>query len=343
MEQRRRAPSGENYLHTTPVIAMVSMYRLVHKRRIRNAPPIATLGRDHLNTHRSRRRLMPVLLALTISMLALLAAAGMASALSQGRYVALGDSYTAGPLTGPPTAEDAPLGCIQSITNYPHLIRPLTGLRDFTDVSCSGGQTKDMTGSQGVTPGPAKPQFDALTADTRLVTLGIGGNDIGFSSIATDCLNASPFGHPCFDKFVKNGVDSLAQRITAAGPSVGAVVRGIHDRSPNAKVFVVGYPDILPETGVGCWPILPISNTDLKYLISVEKNLNAMIKAQAQANGAIYVDTYGPSIGHDSCKGPATRWIEAVIPTLPGAPIHPNTAGEAAMAAIVWKAIYANS
>jgi lysophospholipase L1-like esterase len=294
-----------------------------------------------LNTYLLRRRILPS--ALVVSLLVLMVSAAGASALTADRYVALGDSYTAGPLVGPPTAEDAPLGCIQSVNNYPHLIRPLTGLRDFTDVSCSGAQTRDMLGSQGVTPGPARPQFNALTADTKLVTLGIGGNDVGFSSIATACLNASPFGHPCFDKYVKNGVDTLAQRIAAAGPSIGAVVQGIRARSPQAKIFVVGYPDILPDNGKGCWPILPISNTDLKYLVSVEKNLNAMLKAQAQANGAVFVDTYTPSIGHDACQGPTKRWIEAVVPLLPGAPIHPNTAGEAAMASIVWKAIRANS
>lgn len=294
-----------------------------------------------MNTFLLRRHAL--MATLIIALVALLASAAGASALTSGRYVALGDSYTAGPLVGPPTTEDVPLGCIQSINNYPHLIRPLTGLRDFTDASCSGAQTRDMLGSQGVTPGPAKPQFNALTEQTKLVTLGIGGNDVGFSSIATACLNASPFGHPCFDKYVKNGVDTLAQRITAAGPSIAAVIQGIRARSPQAKIFVVGYPDILPDNGKGCWPILPISNTDLKYLVSVEKNLNAMLKAQAQGNGAYFVDTYTPSIGHDACQGPAKRWIEAVVPLLPGAPIHPNTAGEAAMASIVWNAIRAAS
>lgn len=289
------------------------------------------------------RRALPASITLLLALVVLLAVAGAASALTPGRYVALGDSYTAGPLVGPPTTEDAPLGCIQSVNNYPHLIRPLTGLRHYTDVSCSGAQTKHMTEPQGVTPGPAKPQFDALTADTKLVTLGIGGNDVGFSSIATSCLNASPFGSPCRNKYVVGGVDTLAQRITAAAPKIAATVAGIKNRSPLAKIFVLGYPDILPENGVGCWPILPISNTDLRYLITVEKNLNAMIKGAAQEQGAIYVDTYGPSIGHDACKGPSKRWIEAVIPTLPGAPIHPNAAGEAAMASILWKAIRANS
>lgn len=290
-----------------------------------------------------RRPLLTTLLAFSIALVALLATASLASAFSQGRYVALGDSYTAGPLVGPPTTEDAPLGCIQSINNYPHLIRPLTGLRDFTDVSCSGAQTEDMLGSQGVTPGPAKPQFDALTAVTRLVTVGIGGNDIGFSSIITDCISALPWGTPCQNKYRKGGVDQIAQRINATAPDIAAVVQGIKARSPIAKVFVVGYPDILPTNGRGCWPVLPVTNSDLGYLLGVLKNLNAMLKAQAEANGAVFVDTFTPSIGHDACKGPLSRWIEPLVPTLPGAPVHPNTAGEAAMAAIVWRSIYLHS
>lgn len=289
-------------------------------------------------------RLRLVLLAAVVASLMLLTTAGSSSAaLTEGRYVALGDSYTAGPLVGLPTIEDVPLGCIQSINNYPHLIRPLTGLRHYTDASCSGAQTKHMLESQGVTPGPAKPQFNALTADTKLVTLGIGGNDIGFSSIATDCLSISPFGSVCKNKFVKKGVDALAQRIQGAAPKIAAVINGIRQRSPLAKIFVLGYPDILPDNGIGCWPVVPVTNTDVKYLVSVEKALNTMIKQQAQANGAIYVDTYGPSVGHDACKGPTKRWVEAVIPLLPGAPLHPNIFGEAAMAQITWNTIRAHS
>ena len=52
-----------------------------------------------------------------------------------------------------------------------------------------------MTAPQGVTPGPNPPQFDALDADTQIVTFNIGGNDIGFTGIAENCLSPSPIGH----------------------------------------------------------------------------------------------------------------------------------------------------
>jgi hypothetical protein len=110
-------------------------------------------------------------------------------------YVALGDSYTAGPLI--PLQETNPLGCLRSDHNYPHLVAAALGVVEFRDPSCSGAETDDMTQPQGVTPGPNPPQFDSLAHNTGLVTLGIGGNDIGFSEVAESCASLTPTGHPC--------------------------------------------------------------------------------------------------------------------------------------------------
>jgi hypothetical protein len=72
-----------------------------------------------------------------------------------------------------------------------------------------------MTASQNVTPGPNPPQFNALTPTTQIVTLQIGGNDIGFTSILQNCATANPFAHPCRDRYVVNGHDTLADKIAA--------------------------------------------------------------------------------------------------------------------------------
>ena len=55
--------------------------------------------------------------------------------------------------------------------------------------------------------------------------------------------------------------------------------------------------------------------------------LNSMLRRDAQAAGAGYVDTYAPSEGHDACSVPASRWIEPLLPASPAAPLHPNAAG----------------
>jgi hypothetical protein len=246
------------------------------------------------------------------------------------RVTATGGSHAAQQLN--------PLGCLRSDRNFAHLAAAALG-RSLADVSCSGAKTDDMTAPQDVTPGPANPpQFNALTADTQIVTVQIGGNDIGFTSILQNCATANPFAHPCRDKYVVNGRDTLADKIAATAPKIAAVLQGIHARSPNARVFVVNYAAILPETGSGCWPQVPIGFTDVPYLRGVE-NLNAMLAQQAAANGARIVDDYTASIGRDACRSASTRWVEPLVPGNAAAPFHPNARGEAGIAAVVAGAV----
>jgi GDSL-like Lipase/Acylhydrolase family len=196
-----------------------------------------------------------------------------------------------------------------------------------------------MTAPQDVTGGSNPPQLNAVTPDTQIVTLQIGGNDIGFTSILQNCATANPFAHPCRDRYVVNGHDTLADKIAATAPKVAAVLQAIHSRSPGAHVFVVNYAAILPETGSGCWPQVPIAYSDVPYLRSVERNLNAMLAQQAAGNGARIVDDYSASIGRDACRSASTRWVEPLVPGNPAAPFHPNARGEAGIAAVVVSAV----
>jgi lysophospholipase L1-like esterase len=269
----------------------------------------------------------------------LVVVASIAGALTVGaggawaaNWAGLGDSYAAGPLI--PNQQLNPLGCLRSDHNFAHLAAATLG-RSLADVSCSGAKTDDMTAPQDVTLGPNPPQFNALTTDTQVVTLQIGGNDIGFTSILQNCATANPFAHPCRDRYVVDGRDTLADKIAATAPKIAAVLQGIHARSPGARVFVVHYAAILPETGSGCWPQVPIAFTDVPYLRSVEKKLNAMLAEKAAANGARIVDDYTASIGRDACRSASTRWVEPLVPGNAAAPFHPNARGEAGIAAVV--------
>jgi lysophospholipase L1-like esterase len=268
-------------------------------------------------------------LSLTLAALALFAAVAAGGARA-ANYVALGDSYAAGPLIPNPVL---PLGCLKSDHNYPHVAAPSIGVT-LRDASCSGATTADMTNPQEVEiDGPNPPQFNSLDANTTVVSLTIGGNDIGFSEVAESCITLNPFSHPCKDKYDPGGHDQLAERIAATAPKVAAVLQGIHTRSPLAKVFVVNYPAIFPETGSGCWPQMPIGFQDVPYLRSTEQGLNAMLATQAAANGATLVNWYQASIGHDACKSTSNRWVEPLVPGTLAAPIHPNKAGMAGGAA----------
>ena len=280
------------------------------------------------STQPSPRRLrrMAVVAVAIAAMLAAFAGAAHAA-----NYVALGDSYAAGPVI---PNQIAPLGCLKSDHNYAHLAAPTIGL-PLRDPSCSGATTNDMTNPQSTELGTNPPQFDSLDAETTRVSLTIGGNDIGFSEVALSCITVNPFSTPCKDKYNSGGKDQIAERIAATAPKVAAVLQGIHSLSPSAKVFVVNYAAIFPETGFGCWPQMPIGFGDVPYLRAKEKELNSMLATQAAANGATLVNWYNASIGHDACKGSSTRWVEPVVPTNPAAPIHPNLAGMTGAAAIL--------
>jgi lysophospholipase L1-like esterase len=244
--------------------------------------------------------------------------------------VALGDSYTSGPAI--PTQVDA--NCARSDQNYPSLVDRAQGYASFTDVSCGGATTAQMWQAQGTNG----PQLDAVTRDTTLVTVQIGGNDIGFSSIIATCAGLSvtaPAGSPCKQHYRASGVDQLTVNVVRTAPKIAQVLRAVHHKAPHARVVVVGYPDLLPDDGVGCFPAVPFAAGDFPYLRDTEKQLNAMLKIEALFGGAEYVDTYRPTVGHDMCKAPADRWIEPLVPASPAAPAHPNAKGEQVMAQAV--------
>ncbi|WP_329074978.1 SGNH/GDSL hydrolase family protein [Streptomyces niveus] len=268
-----------------------------------------------------------------------------------GPYVALGDSYTSGPKI--PRQSGTPAGCDRSDHNYPAVVARQLGVKAprFRDVSCSGATITDLTAPQTTSNGTNPAQLSALSKRTRLVTLGIGGNDIGFGSTVTKCVTlgsmyrATGGGRlfsgkaPCKKQYVDGGIDEVAQKIEATGRQLSAVMAEIDRRAPKARVYVVGYPAILPADGKDCGGELPLAPGDATYLHDKGKQLNTMLRGRAEAAGVSYIDTYSPSVGHDACSAENTRWIEPLRPGSPAAAVHPNAHGEQGMADAVLRAI----
>ncbi len=189
-------------------------------------------------------------------------------------YVALGDSYAAGYQLPPPSvATGQPVvGCDQTTGDYPHILAAQLGLK-LTDVTCSGATTVDFTNSQDVTgtPDPA-PQLDVFKKiQPDLVTITIGGNDLGFTSIAGACA-ATPPGDStsrvigngklgagllqyatCRDYFSAptsaNGgkADNPYDKLPSVIAKVKAAVAAVQKAAPKAKVAVIAYPAIAPD------------------------------------------------------------------------------------------------
>ncbi|WP_406481709.1 SGNH/GDSL hydrolase family protein [Streptomyces sp. NBC_01615] len=270
---------------------------------------------------------------------------------AKGPYVALGDSYTSGPKIPPQTGN--PVGCDRSGRNYPALVAKELGIKaaDFRDVSCSGATINNLTTPQSTGNGTNPAQLSALTATTRLVTLGIGGNDIGFSSVITKCVTTGSLFKladritditdkaPCKEKYTSGGTDAVAQKIRATGDRLTRALTEIERRAPEAQVYVVGYPAIVPVTGTHCGRDMPLAPGDVTFLRQKQQQLNTMLGERAQAAGATYVDTFAPSTGHDACSPAITRWIEPLRPSSPAAVVHPNERGEQGMATAVLSAL----
>lgn len=222
-------------------------------------------------------------------------------------YVALGDSYTAAPLV-PET--DTSNGCLRSTSNYPSLVAAATPGTTLVDVSCSGADSASLVGLQQTGNGPQPPQFDALTTDTDLVTVGIGGNDLNlFGTLVGTCSrlrDSDPTGAPCEARLSSGGSDRLSRALPQIRSHVTAIVKGIRNRAPNARVLVVGYPQILPATGT-CPDLMPLAIGDYAYARRILEGLADAVEQGTRAARGEYVDLFPATAGHDICaKDP---WI----------------------------------
>jgi lysophospholipase L1-like esterase len=259
-----------------------------------------------------------------------------AESASSGTYVALGDSYTAAPLLA--GQDNFSAGCFRSTDDYPALVARALDPRSFVNVSCYGASTYDMTHTEQTLDRANPPQLSALSAADSLVTVQVGGDDIGFSRILGTCAVLSltdPFGSPCEDHYA----GQLAQEIASTEPKITTLLDSVRDRAPHARILLIGYPDILPVSGEGCWPWVLVARGDVSYLRDTEIRLNAMLAAAAARAGVGYVGTYQGTIGHDACQPSSVKWVEGLLPTELAAPMHPDAAGEQAMARLVVAAI----
>ncbi|MFC4517524.1 SGNH/GDSL hydrolase family protein [Streptomyces ehimensis] len=256
------------------------------------------------------------------------------------RYVALGDSFT----SGPSIPRQVNARCGRSDANYPSIVREELGIADrtsFTDASCGGATTDHMWNRQGATGND--PQLDAISRDTSLVTLGIGGNDIGFGEIIGRCIHplgpveSIPRDNPCQRYFTRNGVDELDKRVNETAPKVAAVLKAVHERAPHARVAVVGYPALLGDDIEGCRKSVRIADGDIPYLRGTLRRLNAMLRKQATDRGDLYVNTNATTADHDACQPFEERFVEGLYPrpSRPAVAFHPNAGGERAMAEAV--------
>jgi hypothetical protein len=273
-----------------------------------------------------RTRQLVLALVGAIVALTFLAPASGAAAL---RYVALGDSYSAASGVLPPDLS-APLQCLRSTRNYPHVIAKETGAQ-LTDVTCGAAETSHYFEPQY--PG-MKPQLDAVKTDTQLVTMTIGGNDSGvfinaILSCGTAGLTTLGQGSPCKDRYGSSFEDTIRD---TTYPALVKALGAVRTKAPQARVAILGYPWIMPASG-GCFLKMPVAVGDVPYGRGIQATLNDAVRRAAAATGATYVNMNKVSEGHDACKSIGVRWVEPVLQGTNPVIVHPNALGEAEMAA----------
>lgn len=271
-----------------------------------------------------------------------------------GNYVAMGDSFASGEGTynyadgtdydnrddwNPANwGDDAHNRCHRSNVSYAQQIYGGNHFNgSLATVYCSGAETPEFTNDNPANDGEG-PQVDALNEDTSLVTLSIGGNDLGFADVIKDCALNGERGVPFMDTCQEKWDQELDQRLIDLKPELVALYEDIKKRSPNARIIVMGYPPLFNEP-----PSEPLSNLlfveDQLWMNSKATMLNAMLREACREAGVEFIDPTSAFIGHG--VGSDDQWINdldwggpGLALTDPGS-FHPNALGHDAMAQLL--------
>jgi lysophospholipase L1-like esterase len=227
------------------------------------------------------------------------------------RYVAMGSSFAAGP--GILEAADTPATrCGRSTNNYAHQLARRRSLM-LVDVTCSGATTAHLLGAWN----ELAPQLDALTADTALVTVTIGGNDVNYVGRMMDASSGKAIDAP---------EEAAWARLRQSFDRIAAEV---HRRAPEARLVFVDYVSLLPQ-GAPC-ARTPVSAGQAAALRAVAERLSAETASAAQRAGAGVIQASALSRGHDACA--AEPWASGYPAHTPGeVPYHPNFAAMTSIA-----------
>jgi hypothetical protein len=286
-------------------------------------------------------------------------------------WSALGDSYTAGAIPAAGDEFEHPRdGCVRTTDSYPEVIaRDLGPLVSLKNVSCGNATIENITtvgqfpiGHEipSISTDPDYPfpqvsiQLRAVNLNTRLVTVGIGGNSLGFGEILQTCLRLGALnvgiGTPCKNFYTKDAVgdEPFDARFRDLGAEYDEMLFAIHQAAPAARIITVGYPFIIPDDTSKCTfglgPVAmkqfsTITRGDLEWLRThVIERLNSVIEDETVRHGDTYVNIYNSGRGHSVCD--SDKWVEGILDTQ-GRPalVHPNSAGQENTARHVERAI----
>ena len=251
-------------------------------------------------------RIFAAIFTTALGLFAGLGAAPAAGAASGVNYVALGDSYSSGLGAGSYISSSG--SCDRSTRAYPEQWAAANGPASFTSVACAGATTSDVRGSQ----------VSALNSSTTLVSITIGGNDAGFSSVMETCVLSSTSA--CVNAVAK-AESFVASQLPAL---LNQTLAAIRNRAPNATVVVLGYPDLYDLSKSGT--CIGLSTQDRTALNLGADKLDGALQTAATANHDTFADVRGQFAGHEICD--SGSWLHSVDIFAISSSYHPTAAGQ---------------
>jgi lysophospholipase L1-like esterase len=275
--------------------------------------------------------------------------APQAAATSTVDVVALGDSSASGAGAGDyKEGTGTPGGCWRSRNAYAEVLvaklKTAGKPASLTNVTCSGAATTDL----GRPFRGQQPQLDSLKTSTDLVTLTIGGNDIGLGEYAGQCLQSDCTGAP---------FDAVLQRVPALTRNFTMLVKEIKHRSPRATIVVTGYGRQVSPGPTAAGALDPIcgegvisaaerkDGARIAKVLDTTLLLNSVV-AGFQGTKTAYVSQFASPgelrpefTGRSQCedKAPYYRGFDALAPGQEGpeAVLHLNRAGHSVLAGLI--------
>jgi lysophospholipase L1-like esterase len=244
--------------------------------------------------------------AVLASSAGLIAASPAANAASAVHYVALGDSYSSGVGAGDYISSSG--SCDRSTNAYPEQWADANSPASFVSVACSGATTADVLSSQ----------VSALSASTTLVSITIGGNDAGFSSVMESCVLESTSS--CL-KAVTASEAYVADELPAR---LDTTLQTIRADAPAARIVVLGYPDLYDlSTSSSC---IGLSTADRTALNQGAGDLDSALATAAATEGDTFAGVRGEFAGHEICD--SGSWLHSVDIFSLSSSYHPTAAGQ---------------
>jgi lysophospholipase L1-like esterase len=208
--------------------------------------------------------------------------------------------------------------------------------------ACAGARTEHFFKSKAGEP----PQVEHADAGTSLITLSVGGNDLGFTRVLAGCILSLPWSGGCQEQDA-----ALESREPALRQALTTIVQRLQERSPRARIILLGYPRLFGEVEGEALDNLGVA--DQRWLNAQGAELNDLIREVAAAAdqelagrgapGSVeFIDVYSAFTGHE--VGTGAPYVNGLDVDLSAFEVefhsyHPNAAGYTALAELVTRQV----